>query len=225
MEKKFKIIVKLPTKKRKEKFFSTIDIFYNLCLDIENIHFLITLDDDDDEMNNEEVKTKLSSYKNLTYYFDHSTSKLYATNRDLEKYTDWDIMVLASDDTIPKIHGWDEIIRNNMMTHYPDTDGVLWFNDGYQGNRLNTLPILGKKYFDRFGYVQYPEYKSCFADNEFMEVSKILKKFTYFNDVIIEHQHPDWGFGQTDYVHNENLVNFSYDSNLFNNRKNINFNL
>ena len=28
------------------------------------------------------------------------------------------------------------------MAHYPDTDGVLWFNDGYKGNKLNTLCIL-----------------------------------------------------------------------------------
>lgn len=225
MEKKYKILVKLPTKKRKDKFFDTLNMFYFLCADLENTHFLITLDNDDTIMNTPEVKEKMDSYSNLTYYFGDSKSKLFATNRDLEKFTDWDIIVLASDDTVPKKSGWDKIIRDNMKNTYTDTDGVLWFNDGFQGNRLNTLPIMGKKYFERFGYVQYPEYKSCFADNEFMQVSLLLNKSTYFNDVIIEHQHPDWGFGKTDFVHTENINNYQHDSELFNRRKLINFNL
>jgi hypothetical protein len=221
----YKILVKLPTKFRKEKFFTTLDIFYKMCSDLENTFFLITIDDDDDVMNSEEVSKKMKSYKNLNFYSGYSKSKLSATNRDLEKFTDWDIMVLASDDTIPVLNGWDQDIRENMKTFFSDTDGVLWYNDGFQGNRLNTLPILGKKYFDRFGYVQYPEYKSCFADNEFMEVSKILNKYKYIDKTIIQHQHPDWGFGQKDYAHDENVKNFNYDSNLFNERKKINFNL
>ena len=91
-----KILVKLPTKKRKEKFFSTLDIFYNLLDDIENTAFLITLDDDDDDMVNDEVLNKLTGYKNLSYTVGKSIHKLSATNRDLEKFNDWDILVLAS---------------------------------------------------------------------------------------------------------------------------------
>jgi hypothetical protein len=220
-----KILVKMPTKLRKEQFFNTLDKFYSLCEDINNIIFVITLDNDDVIMNTDEIKEKLSNYQNLFYNFGNSISKLYATNRDLNKYSEWDIMVLASDDTVPKIKGWDTVIRETMIECCPDTDGVLHFNDGYQGNRLNTLPILGKKYFDRFGYVQYPGYKSCFADNEFMEVSKILNKVKYFDITVIEHQHPDWGFGQRDYVHDENIKYFSYDNNLFQERKVNNFDL
>ena len=142
-----KILVKMPTKLRKEQFFNTLDKFYSLCEDINNIIFVITLDNDDVIMNTDEIKEKLSNYQNLFYNFGNSISKLYATNRDLNKYSEWDIMVLASDDTVPKIKGWDTVIREKMIEYFPDTDGVLHFNDGYQGNRLNTLPILGKKYF------------------------------------------------------------------------------
>jgi hypothetical protein len=220
-----KILVKLPTKLREEQFFNTLDKFYSLCDDINNTIFVITLDNDDVIMNTDKVKEKFSNYKNLFYNFDNSTSKLYATNRDLNKYNEWDIMVLASDDTVPKIKGWDTVIREKMIENFPDTDGVLHFNDGFKGESLNTLPILGKKYFDRFGYVQYPGYKSCFADNEFMEVSKILNKVKYFDITVIEHQHPDWGFGQRDYAHDENMKYFNYDNNLFQERKINNFDL
>jgi hypothetical protein len=220
-----KVMIKMPTKGRKEKFFSTLDIFYNLCENPKKTHFLITLDYDDEVMNNEEVRQKLNTYLNLNYTYGESISKLSATNRDLDNFNDWDILILASDDTIPIVKGYDEIIRNNMIKFFPDTDGVLHFNDGHQKENLNTCPILGKKYFDRFGYVQYPEYKSCFADNEFMRVSQILGKSIYFDQVIIEHQHPDWGFGNQDFVHHENRINLNHDQSLFQRRQSINFNL
>ena len=126
---------------------------------------------------------------------------------------------------IPVIQGFDTIIKNKMTEHYPDTDGVLWFNDGYQGNKLNTLCILGKKYYDRFNYIYNPEYKSVWSDNEFMDVANILNKQTYFDEVIIRHEHPDWGFGKNDLIHQENIKNESFDRQVFYRRKNINFGL
>ena len=75
------------------------------------------------------------------------------------------IVLLASDDMIPMEKGFDNIIIDKMKNYYPDTDGVLWFNDGYQGDKLNTLCILGKKYYDRFGYIYNPEYISVLSDN------------------------------------------------------------
>ena len=112
-----------------------------------------------------------------------------------------------------------------MEEFYPNTDGVLWFNDGFQKDKLNTLCILGKKYYERFNYIYYPEYKSTWCDNEFMSVANILGKQTYFDEVIIKHEHPDWGYGINDDIHNANHKNLNFDRNLYNKRKLINFNL
>jgi hypothetical protein len=218
-----KLLVKLPTKRRKEKFFSVLDKFIDLSEKPENVHYVITLDNNDEIMNTSEVKERFRKYENLSYIYGDSKSKLDATNRDLDLFKSWDILVLASDDTIPLVKGWDTIITTKMIEHFPDTDGTLHFNDGHQKDALNTLPILGKKYFDRFGYVQFPEYKSVYADNDFMSVARILNKIVYFSDVIIEHQHPDWGYGTRDYAHTENYQNLKHDSDLFEYRKSINF--
>ncbi|PCJ57935.1 MAG: hypothetical protein COA65_08730 [Rhodospirillaceae bacterium] len=117
-----------------------------------------------------------------------SNNKIHACNRDIEKGKDWDIIVLISDDMIPQIDGWDEIIRQAMTKYYPDTDGTLWFNDGYQ-DRICTLCIIGRKYFDRFGFIYHPDYNSLFCDNEFTEVAKGLDKMTYFTACIFRHEH------------------------------------
>ena len=154
-----------------------------------------------------------------------SDSKIHAVNRDIDKIKDWDIVLLASDDMIPQVKGYDQIIIQKMKENYPDSDGVLWFNDGYQGDKLNTLCILGKKYFDRFKYIYFPEYKSTWCDNEFMSVANLLGKQTYFDEIIIKHEHPYWGFGGQDDIHTKNFKDLNHDMEIFNKRKQINFGL
>jgi hypothetical protein len=221
-----KLLIKFPTRGRKDKFFSTLNIYHNNCEDIENTEFLISIDSDDTEMNLEEVVNRISSYKNTKVVVGNSLSKIDAVNRDLNEFENkWDILLLASDDMIPQVKGYDIIIKDNMLFNYPDTDGVLWFNDGFQGKRLNTLCILGKKYYERFNYIYHPDYKSCWSDNEFMTVGNILNKQSYLDQVIIKHEHPDWGYGKNDFVHQKNVSDFNYDLNVYNTRKNINFGL
>jgi len=218
-----KLLIKFPTRNRKNKFFKVLKQYQNLCGDFDNTFFLITLDNDDETMTPSEVSDIFGTFKNIRVVYGNSDSKIHAINRDIELVDEWDIVLLASDDMTPKVKGYDNIIRDRMKEYYPDTDGVLWFNDGHQGNKLNTLSILGKKYYDRFGYIYQPEYKSVWSDNEFMLVGNLLGKQTYMDEVIIEHEHPDWGYGNRDIIHQINSQNESHDRNLFMRRKNNNF--
>lgn len=218
-----KILIKFPTRNRKDKFFDVLQKYYDFADDISKIEFLITLDYDDQSMNNQEVIDKLNSFNNLKYVFGTSNNKIHAVNRDIE-IGDWDIILLASDDMIPNEKGYDEQIRFNMKLYYPDTDGILWFNDGNRKD-LNTLCILGKKYYQRFGYIYHPDYKSLWSDNEFMTVGNILKKQTFIDRVIIHHQHPDWGYGSRDKIHTLNSNHDKDDRNTFFRRQKNNFDL
>jgi hypothetical protein len=220
-----KILIKFPTRGRKTKFFNVLKKYQNLANNLNNISFLISIDDDDIEMNNIDCLEILSTFKNCQVVVGHSSSKVHAVNRDIDKVNNWDILLLASDDMIPQIKGYDEIIINKMKDIYPNTDGVLWFNDGFTKSELNTICILGKRYYEKFNYIYYPEYKSTWCDNEFMTVANLLGKQTYFDDVIIKHEHPDWGYGSQDEIHKKNHQDLNYDMNLYNNRKKINFEL
>jgi hypothetical protein len=216
-----KLLIKFPTRGRPEKFFEVLDIYYNFLFDIDKTIFQITIDEDDTLMNNNNVINKLKNYKNLSYNIGISGTKIASVNRDII-VGDWDILLLASDDMIPIKNGYDDIIRKYMIDKYPDTDGVLWFNDGNRKD-LNTLSILGSKYYQRFNYIYNPDYKSLWADNEFMTVANILNKQTFYDEVIIHHQHPDWGYGNKDNVHSLNTINDVYDKNIFLLRQKNNF--
>jgi hypothetical protein len=217
------LLIKFPTRNRVSNFLFVLNKYISL-LDDKSTRVIVSSDNDDETMREEYVKNVIEQYDNVDIYFDNNKSKVEAINNNIYG-VDFDILLLASDDMHPIVKGYDTIIKNKMITHYPDTDGVLWFNDGHQENRLNTLCILGKKYYDRFGYIYNPEYLSVWCDNEFMDVGNMLGRQTYFNEIIIEHKHPDWGFGNRDDVHNLNIKNESKDRATYLLRKKNNFNI
>ena len=218
-----KLIIKFPTRVRVRKFLNVLSKYVRLLED-KSTPIIVSCHSDDISMKEDFVTEVINQYKNVTLQFNNNNTKIEAINHNMGTL-DFDIVLLASDDMVPHVKGFDTIIREKMLTHYPDTDGVLWFNDGYKGDKLNTLCILGKKYFDRFGYIYNPEYKSVWCDNEFMDISKLLDKVTYFDDVIIRHEHPDWGFGSTDSIHMTNVKNESSDRATYEKRKQQNFGL
>jgi hypothetical protein len=188
--KPLKILFKFPSRSRPSRVFEVLNATVKNLFNKSDFSFLMTLDEDDPEMNNSSVISKLKSYPNINIIFGKSQSKIDAVNRDLNEFNDfWDILILLSDDMVPVRENFDETVRQKFLTHFPDTDGVLWFNDGLQQNKLNTLCILGKKYYNRFKYIYHPAYKSLFCDNEFTQVAQMLQKQIYFNEVIIEHRH------------------------------------
>jgi len=224
----YKILFKLPSRTRPKNVFEVLDASMENMLQDKNFSFLLTLDEDDKTMNNDEVITKLKSYPNMTIVFGESKSKIHAVNRDLNEYDgEWDIVVLLSDDMVPVLFGFDEKIRKAFKDNFPNLDGVTWFNDGFQADRINTLCILGKKYYNRFNYIYHPDYKSLYCDNEFTEVATRLGKQKYFNTVIIEHRHFSIGNNRKRYdeLYKKNDSFMGRDAKVFKLRLNKNFDL
>jgi hypothetical protein len=216
-----KLLIKFPTRNRPHKFLKTLHTYMRYLYD-KDTEIIVSCDLDDTSMSEPYIIDFVGQYPNVKLHYGDNRTKIEAVNADLTD-VDFDILLLASDDMIPIIQDFDVIIKNKMIEHYSDTDGVLWFNDGYQGNRLNTLCILGKKYYDRFNYIYNPEYISVWSDNEFMNVANILGKQTYFDEVIIQHQHPDWGHGTHDVIHTLNSRYETHDKEIYENRRNNNF--
>ena len=185
-----RLLIKLPTRGRAERFFSTLQRYRALLSGKVPTRFVVTCDEDDTKMNTPIVRQRLAAVPNLTVFYGNSGSKVAAINADIPWPPDWDVILVASDDMVPVEPGYDWVICSEMAWRYPDMDGVLWFNDGYVGRKLNTLPILGRTYYSRTRYVYQPEYKSLWCDNEFMCVAERLGRQTYIDRVIIRHEHP-----------------------------------
>ena len=100
----------------------------------------------------------------------------------------WDIVILAQDDVIP-VPDYDLIIAEQFQKSWLGLDAVLYAPDGYRADDLNTQCVIGRKYFDRFGYIYHPDYKGTWCDNEFTEVSRLLGREIRYPHTIMRH---DW---------------------------------
>lgn len=207
-----KLLIKIPTRSRAAEFYKLYQLYKELATN-PNTFFSITIDDDD-YFANQAIYDKIPEIVRGV-----SNSKVHAVNRDMPS-NDWDILLLSSDDMFPQVKGYDQIIIDEFEKHFPDTDGCIWFNDGHCKEILNTLPILGRKYFERFGYVYHPSYTSLWADNEFTDVAKNLSKIKYNSQVIIRHEHPDWG-GKVpvDALYQKNSTYWTQDETNYKKRK------
>lgn len=223
------LLIKIPTRNRPEQFLSILEKHISLLDNKINTTFLITLDSDDDSMYNREVKDAMNNLEDSTgvailYIYGTSLNKIHAVNRDLESFQDWDILILSSDDMMPIQQGYDTIIKNDMEKYFPDLDGVLYYPDGF--TPLNTLPIMGKKYYDRFGYVYNPNYISFFCDNEYHLVADLLKKQYYAEKILFKHLHPcNTQEVKWDNLYEQNNASWNYDQQIFTERKNQKFGL
>lgn len=191
-----RLFIKYTSRSRPNNFFRGLDSIVNNLSDKDNYTILCSFDEDDLSMNDTHVLNRLSDYKNVVYYFGLSKTKVDAINRDLNFAPDFDILINMSDDMVFTKKGFDDIIRKAMSDNFPDTDGWLHFYDGNQ-NRLSTMSIFGKKYFDRFGFIYHPDFISVYCDNREQDVAKILGKYKYMGDEekILLHIHPLHGHG------------------------------
>ena len=198
MENKYKILFKYASRSRNHKFFMGLDNILKNLADLENFCILVSLDIDDLTMNNKDTINRLLEYVNkypekIIVKFGRSKNKIDAINRDVneikEKFN-FDILVNFSDDMEFIEHSFDEIIRGKFFMFYPDTDGNVYFNDGFTGERLSTMSIIGRKYYDKFNYIYHPSYHSLWCDNEYTEVAKRSEKIIYFHERIFNHNHP-----------------------------------
>jgi len=212
----FTILLKFPSRGRPDKLVSTFEKYIQMADSPSHIHALITLDQDDLTVTEELRDRLMSIHASTRIVVGRSCGKIGAVNRDMDLAPPFDVILLASDDMIPQVKGYDTIIRNNMQSLYTDTDGVLFFNDGHSGKRLNTLCILGKRYYNRFGYIYNPEYKSLWCDNEFTMVANKLGKQTYIDQVIIKHENPMTNRQlQSDEMYRINNAFYGEDKNVF----------
>jgi hypothetical protein len=182
------ILIKLATRERPQRAIDTVKAFAEMA--DYKVRFLVSIDNDDSTTRPLFLDDFNYVHGGIKVVSGISRNKIHACNRDLED-EQFDILILAADDMRPKVRGYDNIIRLDMMKHWPNLDGVLHYWDGHAGDKMfNTLPIMGWNYYKKFGYIYNPEYNSLFADNEFTAVAKRLNRFVGSEQCIIEHCHP-----------------------------------
>jgi len=216
-----KLLFKYPTRERFEWFKTTLTQYYEMLSGRHEWRFVVTLDDNDPQMNSDDAKFFMEGFRFLEFHYGRHTSKVDAINSGMDRWLaewDWDLLILVSDDMLPQIKGYDDIIAGDMQTHFPGMDGALHYDDGLYGkDKCITLSIMGRHMFENFGYIYHPAYKSFFCDNEFTESVYAMEKCVFIPKVIIRH---DWkGHHRPDALYRRNSAMGRDDEDTYNRRK------
>jgi len=162
------------------------------------------------------------AYKEINLQLGYSDSKIHAINRNI--HNDWDILINTSDDINWQLNAGKQIIQDvtqygsDIFLHYPEL-----FAES-QAKKLNkpsisVVSIMDRAYYDRFGYVYYPGYKSIWCDEEATLVARSLGRHKFVNRFIFDHVHPNIVKIKKDELHTRNDQYNSHDKLLFIKRK------
>jgi hypothetical protein len=228
------IILKYPTRHRPMKFMENLNAYLKKISGKHKITVVITMDIDDSSMNNNPMRYYMNNKNtgediSVTFSYGNSEGKIAAINR-MVPTTDWDIILSTADDMVPVEDGWDDIIVQDMIREFPDLNGALNYNNdprleakGAEGFKtLITLPVIGRKLYDRFGYIYHPAYKSEWCDNEQTEVFEKLGVLRHIDRRPIVHK---WAENQDALMQRNMQIGASVDCRTFEQRKAMNFEL
>lgn len=180
-----KLLMKVTSRARPEQLIRTVQRSLACATNTDDMAWLFTFDQLDQQYDSapflRALRACFHSHQEPRIVFGHSDSKIEAVNRDVPS-TDWDVLVNISDDQRPIVIGYDQAIRSFMP---PDLDASLWFRGELP--LINTQEIVGRRYYERFGYTYHPAFRSFYADNLSTAVAMLLGKCVYSAVQIVEH--------------------------------------
>lgn len=217
-----KIVIKFPTRSRPDKFKKVFEKSINFLSGKHDVRYVVSMDTDDESMNNEDIRSWFEGLKSkgvdIKYAYGNSKTKIEACNADMEGETG-DILILMSDDMVPCMEGYDDIIAMGFAQCFPDYVGAIKFNDGLRGpeDLLMTLPVLGFPLFEAMGHIYHPDYTSLYCDTEMTALFSKMGMLAVSPTCIIRHEwlpgdHPD-----ADELHqrNENAEMYGKDGEVY----------
>lgn len=222
-----KILFKLVSRSRPERFFKTLDNLHAMIADEKNYGIICTLDEDDESMNNTAARARINSYQNTWIDWGKSYSKIHAFNRGLIEMleSDWNILVAVSDDMVFTVYGFDNLIREGFANNAPDLDALMHWPDQDAKHIIPVLYVAGRKYFKRDLFIYNPIYESLFCDNESKEVAEIRGKYFYMGIQILNHLNPAYGHQPRDAQFDRQQSLWGRDEKVYYIRKENNFGL
>lgn len=197
------ILYNLASRNRPVRLYKVIDTIHKLSTD-DNYTIVIKVDNDDPQ-----ASLYTLDHPRVIWKWGASESKIHAINRDIPG-GNWDILVNVSDDTVFTKYGFDAIIRSHC-----GPDDFLLFPEPFVKTQVTrgwndyiaVMSVIGRKYYERDGYVYNPAYKSLWCDNEATEVARMRGRCKNIDHDIFYHAHPAAGYPTMDaqYKHTDSF--------------------
>jgi len=202
------------SRSRPAKFFECLNNLRDMAV---TEYFVLAKIDDDQK----ELYRGVENYPEVIVKYGKSINKVHAINRDIDPIKHpFDILCCHSDDMFFIKKGFDILIKEHCQD-----DTFVHFPDQTTGDRLCSYSMMDKIYFSRFNYVYHQAYRNLWCDNEAMEVAKLLGRYKFVNEKILEHRHYINGMGVRDMQYRKTEATYWIDKRTFDKRKMKRFDL
>lgn len=164
-----------PSRHRAKLAIEVADKWLSKAKNSNEIEYIFSIDEDD-------IQRELYEQSGLHVLMSPNKSAIEAIN-NAAKQASGDLFIVVSDD-FDCPHNWDV----TLLSYLKDKrDFVVKTWDGLQP-WIMTLPIMDRVYYERFGYIYYPNYKHMFCDTEMTHVGDLLNK-TIIVPMVFPHNH------------------------------------
>jgi hypothetical protein len=202
-----------PSRQRPEQSLRTLSKWVNRARG--TVEVIVSLDEDDTTIGVYEINAAQIGAKVI---INTNRSAVDAINRAAE-VASTNIFIVVSDDTdCPQ--DWDQKI---LSTVQGKTDWILKTFDGIQ-KWIITMPVMDRTYYNRFGYVYYPEYRHMFCDTELSCVADLTCR-RLESKILFPHLHYSTGKSQKDELNERADATWNQGKDLFLSRYRVNFDL
>lgn len=154
-----------PSRGRPKQSFENMKLWIQRA-DSSDIEIILSLDEDDPDLPDyHNFYEHLYGAPPLTKLILPNKSSVEAIN-NAAKIAKGNIFIVVADDQRCPINWYRRIIKYTEG----HSDFVLKVKDGFQ-DRIITMPILDRVYFNRDGYIYHPRFQHLFCDTYFTDVA------------------------------------------------------
>jgi len=206
-----RLLVRMATRSRPEQALEVLTKYRSMAGIPVTIE--VVIDEDDETMMTAPMLQRLHALECVVTVGRHK-NKVEACNAG--RVSDFDVLLLASDDMVPVKDGYAARVLAAMGEHWPFLDGAIYFDDGHQHANLVTLPVMGRRFYEQCGsFVYHTSYQSLFCDTEQQDLWSLMGRLHYVDEVIIEHRHHVWGKSSNDALYRRNDALYNADKEIF----------
>ena len=211
----FKITILHPSRNRPNQANETIKNWLSKAHDRASIEYILSVDKDDRDLK----RYKAIGIENGTYVSVNRNKSAIEAINNAAKVSTANLIIVVSDDFDCE-QDWDLKLLTALEGK---EDYIVKTQDGIQ-DWIITLPILDRKYYNRFGYVYNPGYIHLWVDTEMTSVADYLGRKIIL-DLMFPHNHHSVGKSKKDAINERNNKTWNQGKKLYNERKAINFGL
>lgn len=195
--------------KRMENFDKVFRSIWKTHSEKYEIEILLYIDPED---NSNSIYELFGSYQT---YLDNSDTHRIRVKNYTDKNNDWynnwwqylytkcsgKYIMLCGDDNIFLTEHWDEIVAQKIE-EYKDKIILINCNDGSDDFQDRaTHPFVTREWCETLGYFTPGIFKGGFNDTWLTEIAKDIGRFVTLENVVIEHNHPDFQKAKWDEVY------------------------